>query len=367
MTTEITVPVDLGAIQIGVPVDLGTITINVPVELGPIMVGMAGYSVTFDAVGSLVAAYQKSLLRTVAFAGVGSLAAIPRRARARSAALAGVGSLAVAPAKQKLRSVGLAGVGTLAVSRRVTRRGAAAFAGVGSLAVATRRIRNRAVAFAGVGSLAVAPVHVPGVSFPTVAATSIGNVGGSRVSSSSVNLPAGVVAGNLLIIVFACENNGAQPSTPTGWSLLSGPTVNGIGLTIFYKTAAGGETSVTVSHGNNRTAWTCYRISGWQGTPEVGTAATGSSTAPNPPSLTPSWGSTKTLWLATAALAGNSGTPTYPTNYTNGISDKSTQAGVGDARAMSAQRELAAVSEDPGAFTTTSGSWVAQTIAIRPA
>lgn len=200
--------------------------------------------------------------------------------------------------------------------------------------------------------------------FPVVQATSTGNSAGVRATTSNVNLPSSVAAGEKLLVIFACERSAADPTTPAGWTLRSGPTASAnVSLTVFEMTAVGGETSVTVSHGSNRTAWTCYRISGWQGGAEAGTAATGTSTTPNPPSLTPSWGSASTLWLAVAALDGATAAPSsYPSGYSGGISDYSATT----TRAMSAQKDSAAASEDPGTYTTTSGAWAAQTIAIRP-
>jgi hypothetical protein len=109
----------------------------------------------------------------------------------------------------------------------------------------------------------------------------------------------------------------------------------------------------------------------WHGTtpPEVAAAVTASSTAPNSGSLTPSWGSAATLWITTFGIADPAlkfPVTGWPTNYTdnnlsNGTGDNST-AGI-----ALATRNIAAATEDPGAFTTTAADWwAASTIAVRP-
>lgn len=100
--------------------------------------------------------------------------------------------------------------------------------------------------------------------------------------------------------------------------------------------------------------------------PEIGTAATGASTLPNPPTLTPSWGAADTLWLVVAGASGAVTASAYPTNYTDG-NDDATSSGTA-ASIASARRALNAATEDPGTFTiSASTNWVAQTLAVRPA
>lgn len=207
---------------------------------------------------------------------------------------------------------------------------------------------------------------------PVVQGTSQGDTGSSPLTSTTVTLPSSVAAGELLVIIGVCSTGGVTPSTPAGWSALSFGTVSGSGgAVIFYKQAAGGETSVAVSHSSARFAWTAYRISGWDTSkaPEVGTAATGSGTTADPPSVTPSWGATrKNLYLVASAVNnGSSGsTSAYPSGYTNGISQRTQKNDSSDCRISVAQKAMTtmAASEDPGTFTATTGAWVAQTIAV---
>lgn len=203
------------------------------------------------------------------------------------------------------------------------------------------------------------------MAFPVVAATNTSTVD-TVTTSHTVALPAGIASGDLLIVLFATEN--LTLTWPSGWTSFLDVN-NGGKLAAAYRVANGSEgasISVTTNFGW-KSAHTSYRISGYQGVPEA-TTATGSSSSPNPPSLTPAWGQAETLWLV--ACAGQAlSAPTvesYPTNYTNGINSVGGGSDA-DFSLGSARRSLDAAAEDPVAFTL-SGSvqWVAATIGIRP-
>lgn len=206
--------------------------------------------------------------------------------------------------------------------------------------------------------------------FPTVQgrASSVNN---TAATSHPVTLPAGIQAGELLLIFFSeSAGTGATVNAPAGWTKLV-ESNNGAnnGLAVLYRFADGSEgTSVTVTtSGSTKSSHLSYRISG-ASSPVTSTPATGASTAPNPPQLIPSDGKLPYLWFA---VAGWDGTPTataYPTNYTNGQ-----QTGTSGGQATTncgvaaAERQLTADSEDPGAFTlSASDDWVAFTIAVPP-
>lgn len=189
-----------------------------------------------------------------------------------------------------------------------------------------------------------------------------------------VGMPATVDEGNLLIVLLVNDRN-RSASTPGGWSLL-GSVTNGVhvNLSVYCKVADGTEGGTTVnfvtSAAEEATAQV-YRITNWHGTtpPEVSTAAAGTDTAPDAPSLNPAgWDVANTLWLAVAGQdrGDQSGPVAYPTSYTDGTTTLSSD-GTGSCRVYSARTSLAAASEDPDPFTIpTSEQWVALTIAIRP-
>jgi hypothetical protein len=140
-------------------------------------------------------------------------------------------------------------------------------------------------------------------------------------------------------------------------------------MTVGYLIASGGETTVAVtSSAAERSTHIAARITGWHGTtpPEISAVASGSSTAPNPSSVTASWGSADNLFIALYGV--DSGAPTaYPTNYSLAQTTTTTTPTSAAYGGMAA-RQVAAASDDPGAFTnSTSDDWRAYTVVVRPA
>jgi len=213
--------------------------------------------------------------------------------------------------------------------------------------------------------------------FPSVLGTQPSETA-SDCSSCTITLPANIAAGDL-IIAFLAQDKNYTATWPSPWvELVDQANSTAVSLHVGYLIATGGETSVIVTtSAAERTQHYAIRISAasWHGTtpPEKNlsgvTADTGSSGTPNSGSLTPSWGSADTLWISTLAMADPAvqfPVTGWPTNYTdnnlsNGTGDNST-AGI-----ALATRNLAATTEDPGAFTVTgSEAWAASTIAVRP-
>jgi len=213
---------------------------------------------------------------------------------------------------------------------------------------------------------------------PTLAAPVVASVTetafGTDTTDHNVDIPAMVNAGDLLIVLFTNDGN-ANVTTPVGWTqLASNASGAAVRLSVYYKIAEGTEGGTTVNFVTSaaeQAAAQVYSITDWHGTtpPEISTAATGTSTRPNPASLDPAgWDVAETLWIAVAGQdRGDQGEPTaYPASYTDGISTLSSN-GTGSCRTHSAQRVLAVASENPGAFTIpVSEQWVASTIAVRP-
>lgn len=203
------------------------------------------------------------------------------------------------------------------------------------------------------------------VSFPSV----VSDLSGSTsfgVTSIPTGLPAGVVAGDLLIVLIA-RLNATTLTWPAGWGILITDTANNGAFEARYKKYQTGDTAPTVTSSTGSAfAWRSLRISGQHSTttPEASVIVIGSSTAPNPAILDPvGWGIESTLWIAVES-DNNAANPTsYPVNYINGIANH----GASGPNISYATRKLAVSSEDPGAFAIGSQSWAAATIAIRPA
>ncbi len=201
------------------------------------------------------------------------------------------------------------------------------------------------------GPVSVGPVVVEGT---TTSAS-------SGTQTHSVSLPSGVASGDLLLAFFLISQ-GAPDSIdapPSGWTeLFTMGEASGSACGCFYKVAAGGETAVTVTAPaeNRNGIHVSYRLSGAGGTPEVATNASGI----DPPSITPSWGSAETLFIAFAVQKDDNLTG-IPTNYSNEVRREDT----GDTTEVStARRLLTASSEDPGVFGGTGDR--SATIAVQP-
>lgn len=115
----------------------------------------------------------------------------------------------------------------------------------------------------------------------------------------------------------------------------------------------------------------CWAISGAHTTtaPAVGTATTGSSTAPDPPALNPAgWDVEDTWWLALANTDAAVTATTFPANMDASTQFTDVSGGGNGAGLHTIRLESAVASLDPSAFgLSATETWVAQTLAIRPA
>jgi hypothetical protein len=190
--------------------------------------------------------------------------------------------------------------------------------------------------------------------------------------TANVNLPAGIAAGDLLLI-FACFTGGASTvptiTVPAGWTQLA---AGGLGAAtrqlILWKAATGAEgatVAITTSINTVRSA-AALRITGHDpsGAAAILIAGQGDGGTPNkfpnPPSLTATWGIRSTLWLASGHISSNnviSGTPSgFEHTY-----------GPGQGVQVATLGSKATVI-NPSAFTANIVlNWLADTVAILPA
>lgn len=210
-----------------------------------------------------------------------------------------------------------------------------------------------------------------GGGYPDIA-SSVKTQSASSASTLVVTMPSGIVAGNLLVVILTLAGTTASGWTgPAGWTSLAGAQ----GHSIFYRIATGSETS-TYTFTAPATAVllaSALRITGNHASaaPEIQvTSSSTGTTAADPPSLTPSWGSATTLWL-TVLSCGTAyvflGFSSYPANYT--FQQTAVDGGFSGACHFFAGRKLTATSDNPGAFASSgsSGRYLVATIAIRPA
>jgi hypothetical protein len=218
------------------------------------------------------------------------------------------------------------------------------------------------------------------MAFPTIRA--IATPSDTPVATShTLGLPTSPVAGNLLLLFVG---TGSQPTITdqvndfdaAGFTTLfySSEGVAGLigGYWIVGKVAAGGEGSISLNtSANAKLSSLAIEVQDWGGNiaTDVAIAQQVNSTgtnAPNPPSLTPSWGAADTLWLTGVSSQNTQASITGPANYT--VVSEALATLSSDASMSLYSRELNAASEDPAAFALTSiREGIAYTIAIRPA
>ncbi len=206
---------------------------------------------------------------------------------------------------------------------------------------------------------------------PTVAATTT-TADSAAVSNHTVNLPSGIVSGNLLVIIFGSDGD-RDIGWPAGYTeFFENRESSFVTLAGAYRQADGGEgATITVTTSADEKAVSfAYRITGHEDpstqAPEASTGVNGSSVNPDSDSITPTGGSKDYLFLTPHVHDATATNDTTPTSYTNKIEAETSSGGlVGGA---CAERQLTASSEDPGAWTIgTSRAWAASTIAVHPA
>lgn len=196
----------------------------------------------------------------------------------------------------------------------------------------------------------------------------------------TITYPATVTPGDLLLLLFISELDGTITTAPSGWNtaLLNYTLPAGnVNFGVFFKTAVGTEDGLTFAGPTiasaRRSAWQIVRDTSFNGksvdveiTP---TPSTATSSAPDTPSITPSWGALKSMFLSVLVSTTDStlwNTTTPPSGYTFGLKTISPN---GYGLNFSYRAESSGVtSENPGAWTMSSSKlWAGFTIAIRGA
>ena len=187
-------------------------------------------------------------------------------------------------------------------------------------------------------------------------------------------MPSGIQSGDLLLIFWADRDVNSTLSTPSGWTPLYNTDNSNYRAACYYRIANGteGSTVTMTTSSNERSTHNTYRIQvgTYTGVPIASSAATGTSTTPNPPSLN-TGSSDNYLWIAASHSEGAATANSAPTNFTNLISAVNT-TGTSNSNRYSimatARRNLATQTLDPGTFTLSqSRIWSSYTIAIKGA
>jgi len=216
------------------------------------------------------------------------------------------------------------------------------------------------------------------MAFPVIATTNTTN-GTTATTSAVVNMPASIAAGDLLLVLHRSAVGTAAHSDGGGtWTNLFNDNSDASDdrISLWYKVAAGGD-SLTITQTSSKFASIAWRITGAANpatqAPQFATLVTGSSTTPDPGSLTPTGGAKDYLWLWMGGWEGEQTSPPAgnPTDYADSILGANSGTGgaiTTNCRVASAARSFNAVSQDPGSWTiSVTDDWTATVVAIHPA
>lgn len=207
------------------------------------------------------------------------------------------------------------------------------------------------------------------MAFPVVQATNTSLEDGASVNDHTVNLPSGIVSGDLLIVVFGTDGN-PTVNFPAGWTIFAQST-GPASFRVAYRNADGteGATITVTTVTKEKTAHCSFRITGNdQANPPDEAASTneGTSTTPNADNNDQGGSAEDYLWIAVAVNDRDPTLSSFPTNYTeNQLNSRGTTAT--SCGTAAATRNLNASAEDVGDFTiSATEEWVAATIAVHP-
>lgn len=196
----------------------------------------------------------------------------------------------------------------------------------------------------------------------------------TSATTHSVGWGAGDADDVLLMLVNGAASTSYTMDVPTGWSSRYNVTQGDLRARAFVRSApsaSAGSVNVTISAGQ-RVSALVYRLANVDDEVSLaeaivaGGAAGGTSTGPNPGSLSIPWGASQPSLVLAVAHSAAGGSVSYPSSYTNGQTAWTGVFNNFHARTSVARRVVEAASEDPGAFTLGhSVLWRAATIAIR--
>lgn len=196
-------------------------------------------------------------------------------------------------------------------------------------------------------------------------------------TSHAITLPASIASTDLVLILMDIGSTSATLNALTDWTEdLDESAANGLKILRYTGAGVPGNPTFT-SSASTRSASIAYRISGADKAiaPQIGTTATGTSVNPNPPSVTPTGGTSKPyLFLAFFGSAGEEAdddtwVTAAPSGYTGLLQKTCGTAGtnLGGLIGAASRTNTSGSAEDPATFTmAVSAAWRAQTVIIHP-
>lgn len=221
-----------------------------------------------------------------------------------------------------------------------------------------RRLGDKTTAGAQIGGTDLGSKTVA----PTIVGSNTANAAAGSGSTVTVNLPSGIVAGNLIIIWIGTGDN--ISTGPSGYTEITSAAATPA-VAVYAKVATGGEssTSFTKAADTVESVWVTARVGTWWATSAGwnGARAAQLSATPDPPSLTTGFGSVPTLFFASMGIQALRNVTGTPTGYT-----VVQQGSLSNTKVYVYYKIATAATDDPSAFTLgLSAGWVATTTGIR--
>lgn len=212
--------------------------------------------------------------------------------------------------------------------------------------------------------------------FPTVRDTSVFK-DTTFEFSHDVTIPSGTTTGDLVVVFGLFTGSGfgtgVTVETPAGWERFGFYEIGDFSdFCAFWRIADGPMSTVTIARQGSTDAFTAhcnaYTFSAHSANfgfdPVISSIELFTTASPNPPELAipDEWGgAAHVTWLSCTYKGGTNTTSAHSADYTDRIT-----TGDNASRMMSARRNLIAVAEDPGAWTTSaSAGAIPFTIAVR--
>lgn len=201
------------------------------------------------------------------------------------------------------------------------------------------------------------------MAFPVLTSVATTDTGTSD-TSQTVNLPGSLASGDIVIIIGGFNGTTGTVVYPAGWNViqLNSSTPS---LSVAYRRCDGSEgATINVTWSVNRqNRWKAHRYTSVHASsnPEAGTSVGGTSTTPDAPSLTASWGAAMNLFLV-IAIHQASTVSAYPSGYVDNQADMGNLNG----SISYATKNSFSATDDPGTYTlAASVAWIAETVVIR--
>lgn len=209
------------------------------------------------------------------------------------------------------------------------------------------------------------------MAFPVVASSN--TTADTDGTSTTINMPSGITAGDLLLVFDVNDATGTARSQSGGsdWTRIqTGANGSVIATAIFAKIAAGSDT-LTLAGAAQDSATVSVRVTG-HGVTNVavdillGTPATGNDAAPNPPDVAHG-GPLDYLVLEYAGSDDDDDTATYWSANYSAVNQVQSANSTSSCLASVGQRSINGTSENPGVMAlAATEEWVAHTISIPP-